>query len=107
VAGGVAEELIEIGVRCVVAAGWAVDDAAASAFATTFYASLLGGRRFLDAVGDARKAARTYGGNTWAAYQCYGDPDWMFRADTPDAQRPSLEDQFQGVVSASSLARAV
>src|SRR5699024_10549719 len=32
-AAGVAEELINIGVRCVVAAGWAVDDAAAGAFA--------------------------------------------------------------------------
>ena len=106
-AAGVAEELIRIGVRCVIAAGWAVDDEAASAFATTFYRSLLGGRRFLDAVSDARRAALTLGGNTWAAYQCYGDPDWMFRRDTPDAQRPSLDDQFQGVLSAASLARAL
>jgi hypothetical protein len=106
-AAGVAEELIRIGVRCVVAAGWAVDDEAATAFATTFYRSLLGGRRFLDAVSEARRAALTLGGNTWAAYQCYGDPDWMFRRDTPDAQRPSLDDQFQGVLSAPSLARAL
>ena len=106
-AAGVAEELISIGVRCVVAAGWAVDDAAASAFATTFYGSLLAGRRFLDAVSNARKAALTFGGNTWAAYQCYGDPDWTFRRDTSDAQRPSLEDQYQAVLSAPALARAV
>jgi hypothetical protein len=106
-AAGVAEELISIGVRCVIAAGWAVDDAAASAFATTFYGSLLAGRRFLDAVSDARKAARTFGGNTWAAYQCYGDPDWMFRRDVSDAQRPSLDDQYQAVLSPSALARAV
>jgi hypothetical protein len=33
----VAEKLISIGVRCVIAAGWAVDDTAASTFATTFY----------------------------------------------------------------------
>jgi tetratricopeptide (TPR) repeat protein len=106
-AAGVAEELISIGVRCVIAAGWAVDDGAASAFATTFYGSLLSGRRFLDAVSDARKAALTFGGNTWAAYQCYGDPDWTFRRDTSDAQRPSLEDQYQAVLSASALERAV
>jgi hypothetical protein len=106
-AAGVAEELISIGVRCVIAAGWAVDDAAASAFATTFYGSLLAGRRFLDAVSDARKAALTFGGNTWAAYQCYGDPDWMFRRDVSDAQRPSLDDQYQAVLSASALARAL
>jgi hypothetical protein len=35
-AAGVAEELIKIGVRCVIAAGWAVDDGAAGAFATPF-----------------------------------------------------------------------
>ncbi|HWH38690.1 MAG TPA: CHAT domain-containing protein, partial [Usitatibacter sp.] len=44
-AASVAKQLIDIGVRCVVAAGWAVDDAAASAFATTFYRSLLRGER--------------------------------------------------------------
>src|SRR6185295_19115341 len=36
-ASGVAEALIKIGVRCVIAAGWAVDDVAAGTFATTFY----------------------------------------------------------------------
>ncbi len=56
-ASGVAGALIEIGVRCVIAAGWAVDDDAASVFAETFYGSLLRGSRFIDAVGDARKAA--------------------------------------------------
>ena len=40
-ASGVAGALIEIGVRCVVAAGWAVDDDGAGVFAETFYASLL------------------------------------------------------------------
>ena len=29
------------------------------------------------------------GGNTWAAYQCYGDPDWKYRRGTGDAQRPT------------------
>ena len=38
-----AEALIKIGVRCVVAAGWAIDDEAAHVFATTFYSKLLGG----------------------------------------------------------------
>ncbi|WP_317920068.1 CHAT domain-containing protein [Cupriavidus sp. TA19] len=75
-AASVAEALIKLGVRCVVAAGWAVDDAAAEIFATTFYRALLDGQRFLDAVGTAREAAYKVPGNTWAAYQCYGDPDW-------------------------------
>ena len=80
-ASGVAGALIEIGVRCVVAAGWAVDDDAARVFAEAFYGSLLRGNRFIDAVGEARKAAYRHSPNqnTWAAYQCYGDPDWVFR----------------------------
>ena len=78
-AANVSEELIEIGVRCVIAAGWAVEDEPAKIFATTFYDALLRGRRFVDAVADARSAAHAMGGNTWAAYQCYGDPDWIFR----------------------------
>jgi hypothetical protein len=78
-ASSVAQALIEIGVRCVVAAGWAVDDQAASAFATTFYGALLRGQRFIDAVAEARAKAFEFDGNTWAAYQCYGDPEWTFR----------------------------
>ena len=38
-----ATELIDIGVRAVVACGWAVDDGAASTFATTFYDRMLVG----------------------------------------------------------------
>jgi CHAT domain-containing protein len=81
-ASSVAQALIEVGVRCVVAAGWAVDDTAASVFATTFYQALLGGQRFIDAVAAAREKAFEHDGNTWAAYQCYGDPDWTFRRQT-------------------------
>jgi hypothetical protein len=69
-ASGVAEQLIKIGVKCVIAAGWAVDDMSARTFATTFYTSLLSGNRFVDAVAAAREAAYAEGGNTWAAYQC-------------------------------------
>lgn len=88
-ASGVAEALIHAGVRCVVAAGWAIDDEAALVFATTFYTKLLDGARFIDAVVAARSASCDAGGNTWAAYQCYGDPDWQYRRGTGDAQRPS------------------
>jgi CHAT domain-containing protein len=110
-ASGVAAALIEIGVRCVIAAGWAVDDEAASVFAETFYDSLLRGNRFIDAVADARKAAyeRNAQVNTWAAYQCYGDPDWVFRRKAPDANQlsaPSVDD-FSGVASAVSLKLAL
>ena len=104
----VAEKLISIGVRCVIAAGWAVDDSTASAFATTFYDAILRGRRFLDAVTDAREVAQAAGGNTWAAYQCYGDPDWVFRREGADAQgtaRPLTE--FAGIGSAVGLENAL
>ena len=103
-AAGVAEELIAIGVRCVIAAGWAVDDVAASTFATTFYGALVHGCRFIDAVAQAREAAWALGGNTWAAYQCYGDPDWSFTRDGADAQRPTPPaDEFAGVTSPTAL----
>jgi hypothetical protein len=88
-ASGVAEALIKVGVRCVIAAGWAVEDTPAMVFASTFYEHLLGGHRFIDAVAFARTAAWRLGGNTWAAYQCYGDPDWVFRRGVSDAQRPA------------------
>ena len=90
-ASGVAGALIEIGVRCVIAAGWAVDDDGARVFAETFYGSLLRGNRFIVAVGDARAAAyeQSPDRNTWAAYQCYGDPDWVFRPAPADANRPA------------------
>jgi hypothetical protein len=105
-ASGVAEALIRVGVRCVVAAGWAVDDAAAQAFAETFYGQLLNGSRFIDAVAAGRTEARDCGGNTWAAYQCYGDPDWTYPRGTGDAQRPSApspSQEFAGIGSATSL----
>ena len=67
------------GVRAVVCAGWAVDDAAAKTFATTFYAELFAGRSFRSAVKQARRAAweQHPGVNTWGAYQCYGDPGFV------------------------------
>jgi tetratricopeptide (TPR) repeat protein len=89
-AANVAEELIKIGVRCVVAAGWAVDDEPAMLFARRFYQELDRGRPFAEAVGKAREEVwrRHPESNTWAAYQCYGDPDWMFRDDRRSEAAP-------------------
>jgi tetratricopeptide (TPR) repeat protein len=62
-------------------------------------------------VGVARTAAwnANRAGNTWAAYQCYGDPEWAWRRAGADAQRPSppLGDQFAGVASPVSLTLAL
>ncbi len=110
-AANIAEELIRAGVRCVIAAGWAVEDEAAETFATTFYAALLRGVRFMDAVGDARAAAwQTHRqGKTWAAYQCYGDPEWSWRREGIDAQTPPLPlgEEFASVASPVLLTLAL
>ena len=110
-AANIAEALIQVGVRCVIAAGWAVEDEPAEKFATAFYASLLGGARFIEAVGAARAATWVINrqGNTWAAYQCYGDPEWTWRREGADAQRPPAApgDEFSGVASPVSLALAL
>ena len=111
-AANIAEELIEIGVRCVIAAGWAVDDEPAEKFATTFYAALLGGgalhrRR---GRGAQRRLART--------------PRRQHLGGVPVLRRPGLDlaprgrrraarrrrrrgDEFAGVASPLSLALAL
>jgi pimeloyl-ACP methyl ester carboxylesterase len=107
-AANVAHALIEIGVRCVVAAGWAVDDAVAEVFADTFYDRLLDGHRFMDAVALAREEAHSMGGNTWAAYQCYGDPNWTLRlgSERPKAVTPP-DVEFAAVSSHTALILAL
>lgn len=110
-AANVAEGLIREGVRCVVAAGWAVDDEAARTFATAFYDAALGAAQrpplpFGEAVERAREAAYACGGNTWAAYQCYGDRDWVLRTRPEEhrragAPRPSVE--LEAIASAYDL----
>ena len=110
-AAGVADELIKLGVRCVIAAGWAVEDGPAETFAATFYRELLAGATFVDATGRAREAAWADdpSGKTWAAYQCYGDPNWTFRATGGDAQaaRRPVGDEYAGIASALGLALAL
>jgi CHAT domain-containing protein len=83
----VARELIEMGVRAVVVAGWAVDDQPAQLFAETFYGALLGERQFFgDAVFQARRAVwqRFRESITWGAYQAYGDPGWRIEPRRDD-----------------------
>jgi CHAT domain-containing protein len=110
-AAGVAKQLIRVGVRCVVAAGWAVEDDAANQFAAAFYKALLSGQRFMDAVQAARVAAYAAnpGGNTWAAYQCYGDPEWVWQRDEADRRRTPapLSQVYAGIASPVALALAL
>lgn len=78
-----AHELIDIGVRCVVVAGWAIDDDAAKTFSCAFFAQMIGGAKFGEAIFTARRT--TYeqhpASNTWGAYQAYGDPGYRLRVD--------------------------
>jgi len=106
----VADALIAKGVRCVIACGWPVNDGPAADFARTFYSRLLNGARFIDAVGAAREACwrAMPDGKSWAAYQCYGDPGWVYRSGTGDAQAPTpVRDEFENLASAPALALAL
>ena len=82
-----AQELISIGVSAVIIAGWAVDSVAASAFAATFYEEMLKGQPFGEAIFRARRvvAEGWPDTNTWAAYQCYGNPDFTLAKGQEEA----------------------
>ena len=85
-AANIGTQLIDNGVKAVVVAGWAVDDAAALKFTEVFYENMFAGNSFGDAVRDARQAVyEKYktSNNTWGAYQCYGDPFYKFRINAP------------------------
>lgn len=94
-AASVAEELIKMGVKAVVAAGWAVDDAAALTFAEEFYRQMLKGESFGQAVLQARKETHKQhcsggdGVNTWGAYQCYGNPNFRLNLGGAYGDSPS------------------
>jgi CHAT domain-containing protein/pimeloyl-ACP methyl ester carboxylesterase len=81
----VARQLIEMGVRAVVVAGWAVEDAPAALFAQSFYEALMqNNQSFGEAVFTARKSTwmRYPESITWGAYQAYGDPGWQIDPKT-------------------------
>ena len=103
-AANVAAQFIRMGVRAVVAAGWAVDDSAASTFATKFYDCMLNDATFGDAVQSARSEVyRSSGGsNTWGAYQCYGDPDFSLRVPRGSSSRTDAR-----IVAGVELQRSV
>lgn len=91
-AASIARELIGIGVRCVIVAGWAVDDRGAMIFGKTFYRSLLlEGNTFGGAVFEARQAvwADNPEDITWGAFQAYGDAAWRAEFRHPPAHSES------------------
>jgi CHAT domain-containing protein/pimeloyl-ACP methyl ester carboxylesterase len=112
-AASVAQALMEIGVKAVVAAGWAVNDQAALKFAGVFYQQMLaGGAAFGDAVKEARKQTQQLypNTNTWGAYQCYGNPGFRLNPNVGDGawspKRPYVArqeyiDQIRNVIAST------
>lgn len=96
-------QLISMGVRGVVSAGWVVDDSAAVTFAVNFYDSILHGGSFGEAVKRARRV--TYSENrrvnTWGAYQCYGNPAFRLREPRFEGAYPQ---ENAGTVSSEAVA---
>lgn len=88
-AANLSTQFIEMGSKAVVAAGWVVNDAAASSFASTFHEAMLAGQTFAQAVLAARQ--QTYqqfpGLNTWGAYQAYGDERYRLAEGEDEAPR--------------------
>ena len=83
-AANIGTQLIRIGVKAVIAAGWAVNDTAAHDFAKVFYESMFSGYNFGDSVQKARNYIyeRHPDNNSWGAYQCYGDPFFRLKTNT-------------------------
>lgn len=88
-AANLAVQFIRMGVKAVVASGWAVDDRAALAFAESFYGHLLAGETFGEAVRAAREEiwVQYPDVNTWGAYQCYGDPSYRLHGNGQPSPR--------------------
>jgi tetratricopeptide (TPR) repeat protein len=88
-AANLAQQFIKNGVRCVIAAGWAVDDEAGKQFARVFYQALVENQHsFGQAVRQARAFVYTEfkDFNTWGAYQCYGDPNYRLDINSASTQ---------------------
>lgn len=79
-----ARELIEVGVRCVIAAGWEVDDDAGCTFAEAFFKAFVEeNENFAEAIFGARCQVRDRhpDSNTFGAYQAYGDPTFRLEIE--------------------------
>jgi len=70
----IAQAFFERGVSNYIGSGWPVNDEQATKLARTFYTDLLTGTPICDALRAGREAISGYG-NTWGAYQHYGNPN--------------------------------
>ncbi|VTU21175.1 CHAT domain protein [Variovorax sp. SRS16] len=107
-AASLALQFIRMGSKAVVAAGWQIEDDAGQAFATSLYQSLLDGSTFGEAVHRARSHvwdSSSQRGNTWGAYQCYGDAEWQLaksEARAGAAVRREGSSRLRGIESCMS-----
>jgi CHAT domain-containing protein len=104
-AAGIARELVDIGVRAVVAAGWAVDDDRACEFAQVFYEHMLDGIDLGTAALEARRRIwnPSSNDNTWGAYQVYGPPAFLLSGPHPgtrDEAAPCSRRDFRERIAA-------
>ncbi|MBL8330875.1 MAG: CHAT domain-containing protein [Rubrivivax sp.] len=76
-AGSLANDLLGVGLRCVVVACSVSHEDARTVFARKFYEALISGMRFADAVARAADASLRLEDNTGVVvYRSCGDPDW-------------------------------
>ena len=80
-----------LGARAVIASAGAIRDAEAVAFATQFYSVMMRGEPLWRAVLDARRKAYQLfpDSSTWAAYRCYGDPEFTLTGLSLQRLKPS------------------
>jgi hypothetical protein len=89
--GGLSEEmvpaLLRAGVRCVVAPAWTLDQRLPTLFCQHLLLALADGQRFEAACFAAREVVFKAGPElaTWAAYQAWGDPDFILSPTTAAA----------------------
>lgn len=111
-AANIGTELIKIGVKAVVVAGWEVDDSAALAFAKEFYKEMLQGKNFGEATLQARKYVyKNFNStNTWGAFQCYGQPQFTLNINSHAAAKTvfdipqQAENKLDTLISKSEVA---
>ena len=79
-----AEAFLRGGVANFIGTYWPVNDAAASAFARTFYEAILQGKTMNRSVQLGRAAVREVHSRDWTNYIFYGNPDFVIKAGQPD-----------------------
>ena len=85
---GLAECFLRGGVANYLGTYWPVGDAAAMAFSTALYSSLVAGAPLGTAVNKGRAAVRVTRSCDWADYLHYGSYDFVIKAPSPLAARP-------------------